>query len=46
MTRRRNKSRGTDLEAQPSDEGVYYDLPYSLRSPFITKTLSRDMRMK
>jgi hypothetical protein len=46
MTRRGNKSRSADLEAQSSDEGVHSDLSYSLRSPFIAKMLSREMRMK
>ncbi|KAI9455669.1 hypothetical protein BJY52DRAFT_629553 [Lactarius psammicola] len=31
-TRRRNKSQGADLEAQPEDEGVHYNM--SLCSPF------------
>ena len=38
-TRRRNKSRGADLEAQPGDnsEGLRYYLPCALRSPLLQR---------
>ena len=46
MTRRRNKSRGADLEAQPSDEGVYCNLSCFLSSLFLPKRSGGEMRMK
>ena len=35
--RRRNKSQGADLEAQPESEGVPYDLSCTLGLPFLYK---------